>query len=141
MVSLLAGRILASAYLVRAALGGSRGRSLVEDVGARGDMASRLLAVAAPVGARLGVHARGSRVLVSLRHVLGRGGVWRILVVSRICRAGTCDGGIYGQSTVRLGLLRLGSWMAAAIWQRHGRTCWCLRHSSAGPVRVASGVI
>jgi hypothetical protein len=109
-------------------------------VGAGGDMAG-LLAVAAPVWARLRVQAWCTRVLVPLRHVLGRGGIGRILVVCRVSRAGTCDGWIYRQSAVRLGLLRLGILMAAPIWQRHGRTCWCLRHPSAAPIGVASGVV
>jgi hypothetical protein len=103
-------------YLMWATLSGRGGGSLMKDVGARGDVTGgRLLAVTAPVGARLRVQARGSRVLVPLRHVLGRGSVGRILAVRRICRAGTCDGRIYRQSAVRLGLLRLGVLMAAPI--------------------------
>jgi hypothetical protein len=128
-------------YLMRATSGcGGRGR-LVENVCAGGDMAGGLLAVTAPVGARLSVQAWCTRMLVPLRHVLGRGGIGGVLVVCRICRAGTCDGWIYRQSAVRLGLLRLGILMAAPIWQRHGRTCWCLRHPSAAPIGVASGVV
>jgi hypothetical protein len=124
---------------MRAALRGGRGGSLVEDVGSRSDMASRLLAVTAPVRARLGIQARGSGMLVPLRHVLGRSGVWRILAMRRICWARTCDGRIYRQSGVRLGLRRLG--VVPIDVQRHGRTCWCLRHAAAAPVRVARGMV
>jgi hypothetical protein len=128
------------AYLMRSTRSGGGGRRLVEDVCAGGDVAGRrLLTVTAPVGARLRVQAWGSRVLVALRHVLGRGSVGGVLTVSRICRAGTCDGRIYRQSAVRLGLLRLGILMP--IWQRHRRTCWCLRHPPAVPVRVAGGMV
>ena len=123
-----------------AALGGGGRGSLMKDVGSRSDMARRLLAVTAPVGTRLGIQARGSGMLVPLRHVLGWGRVWRILAVSRICRTRTRDGGIYRESAVRLGVLRLG--MIAPVVQRHGRrTCWCLRHATAAPVRVGSGVV
>ncbi len=118
--------------------GGGRG-SLVKDVRSRSDMARRWLAVTAPVGTRLGIQARGSGMLVPLRHVLGWGGVWRILAVSRICRTRTRDGGIYRESAVRLGVLRL---EIAPVVQRHGRrTCWCLRHAAAAPVRVGGGVV
>jgi hypothetical protein len=102
-------------YLMRATGGSGGGGRLVEDVGAGGDVAG-LLAVTAPVGARLSVQAWCTRVLVPLRHVLGRGGIGGILVVCRVSRAGTCDGWIYRQSAVRLGLLRLGILMAAPIW-------------------------
>jgi len=130
------------AYLVGTALASSRRGSLVEDVRSGGDVAGRLLGVTAPVGARLGIQAGGSGVLIALRHVLGRRSIWRVLAVRRICRAGTCNGGIYRQSGVRLGLLLQGVVMAMPIVvQRHGRTCWCLRHTSAAPVRVARGVV
>lgn len=109
-------------------------------MGAGSEVTGGLLAIAGPVGTGLGVQAWGG-VLIALRHVRVRRRIRRILAVCGICRAGTCNGRIYRQRGVRFGVNWLKSCMTAAIWKRHGRTCWCLRHSPVGTIRGAGRVV
>jgi hypothetical protein len=94
------------------------------------------LAIAGPVWAG-GVHAATAGGIV-VRHVLRRRAVRRVLVLVAVRRARLCNGRIYGYIAVRLDLLGL---MVASILQRHGRTCWCLRHTAAASTLVACGWI
>ena len=95
------------------------------------------LVVATPVRPGLRVHVRAPGV-VAVRHLWGRGVRRWILVVRVRSRARRCDGRIYRYIAVRLLLVGL---MVASIWQRHGRTCWCLRHTSAAGAVTASWMI
>jgi len=128
----------AKTYLAWACLRSRGSRCLGKYVMARRDGTAGLLSIARPVGAWLCIQTGTSGVGILVRHILRSGcAVGGILGVTAVCRARLCNGWIYRQFAVRSDL----ALMVAPIWQRHGRTCWCLRHTPAAAAVVAGWMI
>jgi len=125
-------------YLAGSALRSTTCRGLGKDRVSWGEGSRVRVAISSPVRARLGVQSCAVGMGIVVGHVLLVAGVRGVLPV-RIGRASGCDGWIYRYFAVRLDLL--GVLMGASILQRHGRTCWCLRHTASASVRVAGWVV